>query len=157
MAGRSLADSAPTLPPSLLLNRPYDANPVTAVGRVSGRLFLSSSPVSRSLSLSSPLSRRHRGYSVAIPNTSGKQPTPPRDATMAIVSFKNRKQLRRRLPQRGLLFRPTASSLPRPFDTHSLGVNYTRRGSRKRNALTLPMSRSPLPARTTHMLFTISQ
>ena len=38
---RSLADSAPSLPPPSpqSLNRPYHANPVTAVGRVSGGCF----------------------------------------------------------------------------------------------------------------------
>ena len=63
-----------------------------AVGRVSGRLFLSPSP---SPFLRVSRRRRHRGYNVAIPNTSGRrQPQQQRERAMrrraaaVIVSFK---------------------------------------------------------------------
>ena len=160
-----------------------------AAGRASGRLFLSPSPV--------PPFLRHRRYNVAIPNTSGRRQPQRReranqrcdgggsgDRFIQKIGDERRAASEAssawREGETDSFFAPPPLSprsipsflpcFPRSFDTHSLGVNYTRRRRRRRrgwdgrNALThslsgsIPQRAAPRPcARTTHMLFTISQ
>ena len=162
MAALSLIQPLRSLPLPSPAKPPLPCKPRHRCRPSEWRLFLSPP---QSISPPPPLSRRHRGYNVAIPNTSGQQPPLPpklraRDAAATvIVSFKNRRRLRRqRHPRR----RTDSFFAPPPYP--SLGrstrtpLGLTIRGEDRASAThSLPPSASRSPLRTTHMLFTISQ